>query len=123
MLFRVHGQEFHSFRRATGSQTRREFPWRPSESFLYTCGAVDLWEWEIRLLDEEPGSVSVDAPRCLGGRGGAPPQPGGGPTGYRLRLKRHSMGEAMCTPVQREAAVGRWASGSRVPPRWRRTAV
>jgi len=83
-LFRVHGQEFHSFRRATGSQTLREFPLRPSETFLYSCGAVDLWEWEIRLLDEEPGSVSVDAPLCLGGRGAAPPQPGGGPTGYRL---------------------------------------
>jgi hypothetical protein len=38
LLFRVHGQEFHSFRRATGSQTLRELPWRPSESFLYTCG-------------------------------------------------------------------------------------
>jgi hypothetical protein len=31
-LFRVHGQEFHSFRRATGSQTLRELPLRPSES-------------------------------------------------------------------------------------------
>jgi hypothetical protein len=120
-LFRVHGQEFHSFRRATGCKTLREFPLRPSESFLYTCGAVDLWEWEIRLLDEEPGSVSVDAPRCLGGRGAAPPQPGGGPTGYRLMLKRPSMGEAMGTPVQREAAVGMWAaSDPEAPPEtWR----
>jgi hypothetical protein len=83
LLFRVHGQEFHSFRRATGSQTLRQLQWRPSESFLYTCGAVDLWECEIRLWEEEPGSVSVDARRCLGGRGGAPPQPCGGPTGYR----------------------------------------
>ena len=40
-LLRVHGQEFHSFRRATGSQTLRELPWRPSETFLYTGGAVD----------------------------------------------------------------------------------
>jgi hypothetical protein len=84
LLFRVHGQEFHSFGRARGSQTLREFQLRPSETFLYTGGAVDLWEWEIWLLDEEPRSVSVDAPLCLGGRGGAPPQPGGGPTGYRL---------------------------------------
>src|SRR6516165_6751716 len=61
-LFRVHGQEFNSFRRATGSKTLREFQLRPSETFLSTCGAVDLWEWEIRLLDEEPESVSVDAP-------------------------------------------------------------
>jgi hypothetical protein len=115
-LFRVHGQEFHSFRRATGSQTLREFQLRPSETFLYSCGAVDLWEWEIRLLDEEPGSVSVDAPRCLGGRGTAPPQPGGGPTGYRLMLKRQRMGEAMCTPVQMEAAVGMLAASDREAP-------
>jgi hypothetical protein len=120
-LFRVHGQEFHSLRRATGSQTLREFPWRPSETFLYSCGTVDLWEWEIRLLDEEPGSVSVDARLCLGGRGAAPPQPCGGPTGYRLLFKRHSMGEPMCTPVPREAAVGRWAaSDPEAPPEtWR----
>jgi hypothetical protein len=68
-LFRVHGREFNSFRRATHSKTLREFQLRPSETFLYTCGAVDLWEWEIRLLDEEPGSVGVDTPLCLGGRG------------------------------------------------------
>src|SRR6516225_7406542 len=86
-LFRVHGQEFNSFRRATHSRTLREFRLRPSETFLYTCGAVDLWEWEIRLLDEEPGSVVEDAPLCLGGRGAAPPQHCGGPTGYRLMLK------------------------------------
>ena len=121
LLFRVHGQEFHSFRRATGSQTRREFPWRPSETFLYSCGTVDLWEWEMRLLEEEPGSVSVDAPLCLGGRGAAPPQHCGGPTGYRLMLKRQRMGEAMCTPVQMEAVVGMLAaSDPEAPPEtWR----
>ena len=47
-LFRVHGQEFNSFRRATRSRSLREFQLRPTETFLYTCGAVDLWEWEIR---------------------------------------------------------------------------
>jgi len=120
-LFRVHGQEFNSFRRVTGSKTLREFQLRPSETFLYTCGAVDLWEWEIRLLDEEPGSVSVDAPLCLGGRGAAPPQHCGGPTGYRLMLKRQRMGEAMCTPVQMEAVVGMLAaSDPEAPPEtWR----
>ena len=77
---------------------------RPSETFLYTGGAVDLWEWEIRLLDEEPGSVAWMR-RCAGaGRGAAPPQHCGGPTGYRLMLKRQRMGEAMCTPVQMEAS-------------------
>jgi hypothetical protein len=94
---------------------------RPSETFLYTCGAVDLWELEIRLLDEESGSVGADAPLCLGGRGAAPPQHCGGPTGYRLMLKRQRMGEAMCTPVQMEAVVGMLAaSGLEAPPEtWR----
>ena len=54
-LFRVHGQEFNSFRRATRSRTLREFQLRPTETFLYTCGAIDLWEWEIRLVNEDPG--------------------------------------------------------------------
>jgi hypothetical protein len=50
-IFRVHGQEFNSFRRATRSKTLREFQLRPRETFLYTCGAIDLWEWEFRLLE------------------------------------------------------------------------
>ena len=41
-LFRVHGQEFNSFRRASRSRTLREFQLRPTETFLYTCGAIDL---------------------------------------------------------------------------------
>jgi hypothetical protein len=105
-LFRVRGQEFNSFRRATRSRTLREFQLRPTETFLYACGAIDLWKWEIRLLNEEPGSVGDDAPLCLGGRGAAPPQHCGGPTGYRLMLKRQRMGEAMCTPLQIEAVLG-----------------
>ena len=79
-LFHVHGQEFNSFRRATRSRTLREFQLRPSETFRYTCGAIELWDWEVRLLDEEPGSVNDDVPLCLGGRGTAPPQFCGGPT-------------------------------------------
>jgi len=120
-LFRVHGQEFNSFRRATRSRTLREFQLRPTETFRYTCGAIDLWEWEVRLLDEEPGSVDDDVPLCLGGRGAAPPQFCGGPTGHRLMLKRQRMGEAMCTPVQMEAVVGMLAaSDPEAPPEtWR----
>src|SRR5579862_8589606 len=38
-------------------------------------------------MRKEPGSVGNDAPLCLGGRGAAPPQHCGGPTGYRLMLK------------------------------------
>ena len=45
-IFRVHGQEFNSFRRATRSKTLGEFQLRPRETFLYTCGAIDLWQWE-----------------------------------------------------------------------------
>jgi len=33
----------------------------------------------------------ADAPLCLGGRGAAPPQHCGGPTGYRLMFKRQRM--------------------------------
>jgi hypothetical protein len=109
-LFRVHGQDFNSFRRATRSKTLCEFQLRPHETFLYTCGAVDLWEWEIRLLAQEPGVAGEDASLCLGGRGAAPPQFCGGPTGYRVMLKRQRMGEAMCTPVQMEAVLGMLAA-------------
>jgi len=111
-LFRVHSQEFNSFRRATRSRTLREFQLRPTETFLYTCGVIDLWEWEVRLLDEEPGSQDDDAPLCLGGRGAAPPQFCGGPTGYRLMLKRQRMGEAIpevppgCSTVRARAEGG-----------------
>ena len=120
-LFRVHGQEFNSFRWATRSRTLREFQLRPTETFRYTCGAIDLWEWEVRLLDEDPGSVGDDVPLCLGGRGAAPPQFCGGPTGYRLMLKRQRTGEAMCTPVQMEAVLGVLAaSNPEAPPEtWR----
>jgi len=109
-LFLVHGQEFNSFRRATRLKTLREFQLRPRETFIHTCGAIDLWEWEFRLLDEEPGAEGDDVPRCLGGRGAAPPQYCGGPTGYRMMLKRQKQGEAMCTPVQREAVIGMLAA-------------
>jgi hypothetical protein len=120
-VFRVHGQEFNSFRRASRPVTLSDFHLRPSETFLYTCGAVDLWEWDVRLLDEEPGPAGDDAPLCLGGRGAAPPQFCGGPTGYRLMLKRQRMGEAMCTPVQMEAVIAMLAaSAPEAPPEaWR----
>lgn len=78
--------------------------------FSYTCGAIDLWEWEVRLLDQKPGVDGDDAPLCLGGRGAAPPEHCGGPTGYRMMLKRQQQGEAMCTPVQMEAVIGMLAA-------------
>jgi hypothetical protein len=109
-IFRVHGQEFNSFRRRTQSKTLRDFQLRPQEKFLYTCGAIDLWEWECRLLDQEAGGDGDDAPLCLGGRGAAPPEYCGGPTGYRMMLKRQQQGETMCTPVQMEAVIGMLAA-------------
>ena len=76
---------------------------------------------QVRRLDEDPGSVGDDVLLCLGGRGAAPPQFCGGPTGYRLMLKRQRMGEAMCTPVQMEAVLGMLAAADpEVPPEnWR----
>jgi hypothetical protein len=115
-IFRVHGEEFNSFRRASRAKTLREFQLRPRETFLYTCGAIDLWEWEFRLLDQEPGSNDDEAPLCLGGRGAAPPEHCGGPTGYRLMLKRQKQGEAMCTPVQMEAVIGMLSAANPAEP-------
>ena len=77
--------------------------------------AVLGWD-NMRLLDEEPASVGDDAPLCLGGRGAAPPQYCGGPTGYRLMLKRQRMGEAMCTPVQMEAVLNVLAASDPAAP-------
>jgi len=105
--FHVHGQEFTSFlrRSKTRWKTLRDFHLRPRETFLYTCGGLDLWEWEFRLLDSEAGSKDDDAPVCLAGRGASPPEYCGGPTDYRLMLKRQNEGESMGTPAQVEAVV------------------
>ena len=105
--FHIHGQEFTSFLRRTKVHrtTLRDFQLRPRETFLYTCGAIDLWEWEFRLLDSEVGSRGDDAPVCLAGRGASPPEYCGGPTGYRLMLKRQKEGESMGTPAQVETVI------------------
>ena len=103
----IHGQEFTSFLRRTKVQrkTLQDFQLRPRETFLYTCGGLDLWEWEFRLLDSEPGSRGDEAPVCLAGRGASPPECCGGPTGYRLMLKRQKEGGSMGTPAQVEAVI------------------
>jgi hypothetical protein len=105
--FHVHGQEFTSFlrRSRTRSKTLRDFQLRPREIFLYTCGGIDLGEWEFRLLDSEAGGGGDDAPVCLAGRGASPPEYCGGPTGYRLMLKRQKEGDSMGTPAQVEAVI------------------
>jgi len=68
-IFRVHGQEYNSFRRRARSKTLRDFQLRRQKKFLYIRGAIDLWEWEVRLLASEPGADGDDTPICLGGRG------------------------------------------------------
>jgi len=105
--FHIHGQEFTSFLRRTRAQRKalRDFQLRPRETFLYTCGGIDLWEWEFRLLDSEAGSHGDDAPVCLAGRGASPPEHCGGSTGYRLMLKRQKESESMGTPAQVEAVI------------------
>ena len=105
----VPGQGSTAFARATRSKTLCDFQLRLRETFLYTCGAIDLWEWELRLLDREPGNDGDEVPVCLGGRG-APPKYCGGPTGYRLMLKRQKQGEAMRIPVQMEAMIGMFSA-------------
>ena len=84
--------------------------------FQYICGAIDLWEWEVRLLDIEEGTGGDDAPICLGGRGAAPPQYCGGPTGYRLMLKRQKEGKSMCAPTQVEAVIEMLSASDRDIP-------
>jgi hypothetical protein len=105
--FHIHGQEFTSVLRRTRVQRKRlrDFQLRPRETFLYTCGGMDLWEWEFRLLESEVGSHGDETPLCLAGRGASPPEYCGGPTGYRLMLKRQQEGESMGTPAQVEAVI------------------
>lgn len=60
----------------------------------------------VRLLEQEKGRDGDEAPICLGGRGAAPPEHCGSPTGYRLILKRQKQGEVMCIPVRMDAVMG-----------------
>jgi len=108
--FQIQGQEFNSFRRKTRSKKFRDFRLHRQEKFLYTLGALDQWEWEIRVVDLQDGAEGDETPVCVGGRGAAPPQYSGGSTGYRLMLKRQKMGEQMFEPAQVETALGMLAA-------------
>lgn len=48
----------------------------------------------VRVLAKELGTQGHEAPLCLAGRGTAPSECCGGPTGYRLMLKRQQDGES-----------------------------
>jgi hypothetical protein len=58
------------------------------------------------VVDLQDGTEGDETPVCVGGRGAAPPQYSGDPTGYRLMLKRQERGEHMFEPAQVETAIG-----------------
>ena len=103
--FQIQGQEFNSFQRKNRSKKICDFRLHRQEKFLYTLGALDQWEWEFRVIDLQDGAEGDHTPVCVGGRGAAPPQYSGGPTGYHLMLKRQQMGEQMFHPAQVETAI------------------
>ena len=128
-IVRVHGQEINSFRRKTRSKALHEFKLHRQEKFLYICDTLHMWEWDVRVLDIQDGIEGNHAPVCLGGRGAAPPEFCGGPTGYRLMLKRQR--EAPRCPIPygwrlvfscwpRLARANRHGPGSCSTPCWGR---
>jgi hypothetical protein len=112
-IVRVHGQEINSFRRKTRSKALHEFKLHRQEKFPYVCDTLHMWEWDIRVLDIQEGVEGDHAPVCVGGRGAAPPEFCGGPTGYRLMLKRQREGAAMSDPVRLGAGVQMLAEACR----------
>jgi hypothetical protein len=103
--FRIHGQEFNSFRRRSRSKPLREFRLHRQEKFLYVYDLLEMWEWELRVLDIQEGVAEDPEPLCLGGRGAAPPEGCGGPRGYRLILKRQREGTTVSDPALVEAMI------------------
>src|SRR5215475_407364 len=98
-IIRVHGQEFNSYQRRSHGKRLRDFQLHRQEKFLYICNTLDLWEWEIRVLDIQEGNPDERDPECLEGRGAAPPEHCGGPVGYRLMLKRQAAGPQISDPA------------------------
>jgi len=104
-IIRIHAQEFASFRRSSRGKRLRDFRLRRQEKFLYICDTLDMWEWEVRVLDVEETSFEDATPVCIKGRGGAPPLLCGGPTGYRLMLRRQQVGPGLTDPAFVSASV------------------
>ena len=61
------------------------------------------------MLDVDAGTPEDRQPRCLAGRGAAPPEGGGGPRGSRLMLKRQQEGAWVSNPALVGATVQRLA--------------
>jgi hypothetical protein len=61
-VFQIHGQEFNSFRRKTRGKKLRDFRFHSQEKFLYTVGALDQWEWELRVVDLQDGAEGDETP-------------------------------------------------------------
>jgi len=59
----------------------------------------------VRVVDIQEGADDDHTAICLSGRGAAPPEFCGGPTGYRLMLKRQRREAALCNPGLREAGI------------------
>ena len=116
-IVRVHGQEFNSFRRKARSKMLCDLKLHRQEKFLYICDTLHLWEWDVRVIEIEDGVEGDALPLCLGGRGAAPPEHCGGPTGYRLMLKRQSEGAAMSDPLLLEAGIQMLAEARPDAPR------
>jgi hypothetical protein len=104
-IIRIHAQEFNSFQRRSRGKRLRDFRLRRQEKFLYLCDTLDLWEWELRVLDVQEGVAGEQDPRCVEGRGAAPPENCGGSRGYRLMLKRQEAGPGVSDPAAISASM------------------
>ena len=104
-IIRVHGQQFTSLRRRSRGVRLRDLQLRRQETFLYICDLLDLWEWEVRVLEVDAAAADDHEPVCLKGRGAAPPELCGGPTGYRLMLRRQTAGPRLADPATIAASV------------------
>src|SRR3954470_10165347 len=104
-IIRIHGQEFNSFRRKQRSKALHEFKLHQQEKFFYICDTLHMWEWDVRVIDIQNAVEGDDLSLCVGGRGAAPPEFCGSPTGYRLMIKRQREGAAMSDPVRLEIGI------------------
>lgn len=84
----------------TRSKALHEFKLHRQEKFLYICDTLHMWEWDVRVVDIQAAGEGDELPLCVSGRGAAPPELCGGPTGYWLMIKRQREGAAMSDPVR-----------------------